>query len=150
MLVKVDIKRIVATPETWAIFLGNGDKTFVLYVGPGVGMALSMSLEGVSKVRPLTHDLITSIFAGLGVRVERVVINDLKGVTFYARLFLREESERGKRVVELDARPSDCLVLAKQNGAPIYIDQHVLNQVEDVSNMLDAGEEGHGEGHEDT
>lgn len=147
VLVQVDVKKVVATPSAWAVLLGNHAKTFVLYVGPGVGMAMSMALEGVSKARPLTHDLITSILAGLGVRIERVVINDLRANTFYARLFLREESERGTRMVEVDARPSDCLVLAKQNAAPIFVDQKVMEHVEDVSHWLD-GEKGKGSGEE--
>jgi len=138
MLVPVDVRKIIATASAYVIFLGSEDKTFVLYVGPGVGMAMSMTVEGVRKIRPLTHDLITSILAGLGVSIERVVINDLRGSTFYARLFLREESEGGTRIVEIDARPSDCVVLAKQNGAPIYVESSVLNRVEDVSHLLSA------------
>jgi bifunctional DNase/RNase len=144
MQIEVTIKRVVTTPSACAIYLGNEQKTFVIYVGSGVGMAISMTLEGVKRIRPLTHDLLKGILAGLGVTVDRVVINDLHGNTFYARLFLREEDEKGKRIVELDARPSDCLVIAKQNKAPIYIESRVMNQLEDVSHML-AKEEGEDE-----
>ena len=136
MLVQVDVKKIIATPSAYVIFLGNEDKAFVIHVAPGVGMAMSMTVEGVRRIRPLTHDLISSILAGLGVNIERVVINDLRGGTFYARLFLREESEGGTRIVEIDARPSDCVVLAKQNGAPIYVESSVLTKVGDVSHLL--------------
>ncbi|MDD5557816.1 MAG: bifunctional nuclease family protein [bacterium] len=136
MLVEVDIKRVIGTPSAYAVFLGNAEKTFVLSVGPGVGAAISMTLEGVEKVRPLTHDLISSILAGLGVRVERVVINDLRAGTFFARLYLREDGEEGARVVELDARPSDCMVIATQSGAPIFVDRSVLERVEDVGHLL--------------
>jgi bifunctional DNase/RNase len=136
MLIKVGIKRVVTTPSACAVFLGDGQKTFVIYVGSGVGLAISMTIEKVKKIRPLTHDLLKSILAGLGVSVDRVVINDLRGNTFYARLFLREESERGKRIVELDARPSDSIVIATQNNAPIYVESHVMDCVEDVSHLL--------------
>lgn len=140
MPVEVRIRKIIATPSAWAVFLGNGEKTFVIRVGPGVGMAISMAVEEVRKLRPLTHDLITSVLAGLGARVERVLINDLRGETFHARLFVREESERGVRVVEADARPSDCLALAVQAGAPIYVAREVMDRVEDVGGALDEGE----------
>jgi bifunctional DNase/RNase len=136
VLVEIGIKKIIMTPSTCAVFLGNDEKVFVLYVGPGVGAAISMTLEGIKKVRPLTHDLISSILAGLGIRVERIVINDLRGNTFYARLFLREDGERGTRIVEIDARPSDCVVLATQNTAPIYVDASVMEKVEDVSHLV--------------
>lgn len=140
MPVEVRIRKIVATPSAWAVFLGAGEKIFVLHVGCGVGMAISMALEDVRKLRPLSHDLITSVLAGLEARVERVVINDLRGDTFYARLFIREEGERGTRVVEVDARPSDCLALAVQAGAPVYVEQAVLDRVEDVGGVFGGGE----------
>lgn len=140
MPVEVRIRKIIATPTAWAVFLGNEEKTFVIHVGPGVGMAISMAVEEVRKLRPLSHDLITSVLAGLGARVERVLINDLRRETFHARLFVREESERGVRVVEVDARPSDCLALAVQAGAPIYVAREVMGRVEDVGGAL--GEEG--------
>jgi len=140
MPVEVRITKIIATPSAWAIFLGSEEKTFVLHVGRGVGMAISMAIEDVRKLRPLSHDLITSVLAGLGARVERVVINDLRDDTFYARLFIREESERGTRVVEVDARPSDCLALAVQAGAPIYVARAVMDRVEDVSGVFGKGE----------
>lgn len=103
-------------------------------------MAISMAIEHLRPPRPLSHDLIMNVLAGLGVRVERVVINNLRGDTFYARLYLREESERGTRLVEVDARPSDCLALAVQAGASIQVEESVLDRVENVRGALEAGE----------
>lgn len=140
MQVEVKIRRVIAAPAAWAVFLGNAEKTFVIHVGQGVGMALSMALEGVRKIRPLSHDLILNVLAGLGARVERVLINELRGDTFYARLLIREESERGTRIAEVDARPSDCLVLAAQAGAPIYVEDAVWDRVEDVGDIVEEGE----------
>ena len=140
MPVAVRIRRILVTPSCCAVFLDAPDKTFLIHVGRGVGMAISMAIENVRAPRPLSHDLIMNVLAGLGVRVERVVINGLRGDTFYARLFLREESERGTRLVEVDARPSDCLALAAQAGAPIHVEESVLELVEDVRGALEAGE----------
>jgi len=70
------------------------------------------------RSRPLTHDLIGHIFNGLGTTVERVVINDLKNSTYFARLILRTENELGKKILEIDARPSDCIALAVLRKAP--------------------------------
>lgn len=136
MPTRVDIKRVLTTPSASAVFLGDGEKTFVIYVGTGVGMAIAMAMEGVKKARPLTHDLLSSILAGLGARVDRVVINDIRGNTFFARLFLCEENGEGKRIVEIDARPSDCIALAKLNDAPIFVEEGVLEKVEDVGYLL--------------
>ena len=71
-----------------------------------------MTLKGEKKERPLTHDLIGRILLGLGARIDHVVINDSRERTFYARIFLRMENELGKKIVEIDARPSDSIVLA--------------------------------------
>lgn len=146
MPIEVRIQRLLATPSGCAVLLGARDKTFVIHIGRGVGMAVSMALERVHKLRPLSHDLVTSVLAGLGARVERVVINDLRNETFYARLFVREESERGTRVAEVDARPSDCLALAVQAGAPIYVEESVLDRVEDVRGALGEEEGADGSG----
>ena len=132
-LIEVEIKKVIPTPLEFAVFLGNDAKTFVIAVGPDVGTAILMFMEGTKKPRPLTHDLIGSIFMGLGVRVERVVITELKDNTFYARLFLKEENELGRNIVEIDARPSDCIAIAKQQGTKIYVTRKVFDAVENVA-----------------
>ncbi len=132
-LVEVKIRGVAPTTGGFAIFLKNRKKTFVIYVDQEVGSAIYMFLERAQKPRPLTHDLIGNILKGLEVRVDRVVINDLRDNTFFARLFLSDEGEAGKRIVEVDARPSDCLAIAIQQGARIYVAPHVLDAVDDVS-----------------
>ncbi|MCX6357757.1 MAG: DUF151 domain-containing protein, partial [Candidatus Aureabacteria bacterium] len=65
-----------------------------------------------------------------------VVINDLKDNTFFARLFLTDEGQDGKRIVEIDARPSDCVAIALQQGAKIYVAPRVLEAVPDASDYF--------------
>jgi uncharacterized protein len=78
--------------------------------------------QGTQKERPLTHDLLANILRALGAKVERVIINDLKRGTYFARLVLSAESElRQKKIIEIDARPSDCIAMATQQPAPIYV-----------------------------
>ncbi|HRZ87820.1 MAG TPA: bifunctional nuclease family protein [bacterium] len=131
-LIEVKVKRIIPTPLEFAIFLGNGEKTFVIAVGADVGSAIMMFIDGTKKQRPLTHDLIGNIFLGLGVTVEKVVISELCDSTFYARLILKEQNELRKKIVEVDARPSDCIALALQQKAPIYVTRQVFDIVENV------------------
>ena len=125
------------TSNGCAVFLGNSSKTFVIYVDQGIGNAISMAMNGVKKERPLTHDLIYSIFKGLQVHVERVVINDVDDGTFYARLILKMDNELGVKVAEVDARPSDSIVIAVQHQRPIYVARTVLDAVEDMSEILE-------------
>jgi bifunctional DNase/RNase len=77
------------------------------------------------------------MLAGFGAKVERVIINDLKGATYYGRMIVTAENElQQRKVLELDARPSDCLAMAAQQKAPIYATGEVWNEVEDMSEVL--------------
>jgi bifunctional DNase/RNase len=136
-IVSAAIKGVMPTTNGCAVFLGNDGKTFVIYVDQFVGNAIQMTLNGVKKERPLTHDLIGSILLGLGARLDHVVINDAREGTFYARIFLRMENELGKKIVELDARPSDSMVLALQHKRPIYVVRSVFDKVEDMTEILE-------------
>jgi bifunctional DNase/RNase len=131
------IKGVMPTSNGCAVFLGNEEKTFVIYVDHSVGNAIQMTLNGVKKDRPLTHDLIGSILLGLGAQIDHVVVNDAREGTFFARILLRMDNELGKKIVELDARPSDSIVLALQQKRPIYVARAVFDGVDDMSEILD-------------
>jgi bifunctional DNase/RNase len=96
-----------------------------------------MTLSGVKKERPLTHDLIGSLLLGLGAQLDHVVVNDAREGTFFARILLRMENELGKKIVELDARPSDSIVLALQQKRPIHVARPVFDGVEDMTEILE-------------
>lgn len=136
-VVTVTIKGVMPTANGCAVFLGNDEKTFVIYVDHSVGGAIQMTLNGVKKERPLTHDLIGSILLGLGATLEHVVVNDAREGTFFARLLLRMENELGRKLVEIDARPSDSIVLALQQKRPIHVAREVFDGVEDMSAILE-------------
>lgn len=148
-LVLVDIKKIVPTPMEYAILIGNEEKCFIISVGLDVGAAISMFVNHIEKPRPLTHDLIGNIFLGLGIAVDKVVVNDLKENTFYARLLLKEENELGKKIIEIDARPSDCIAIAKQQNCPIYVTRQVFDAVDDATNLFKPEGESESEGEEE-
>src|SRR6478609_6121074 len=112
-VVPVQVKGLIPTNAGVAVFIGNEEKVFVIYVDASVGNAINMFLTGTVKERPLTHDLMGLLLAALGARVDRVVINDLKNGTYFGRLILTAENEiHQKKIIELDARPSDCIAMA--------------------------------------
>lgn len=148
-VVPVEIRTVLPFNAGRAVFIGNDDKVFVIYVDESVGAAISMFINSVPKERPLTHDLIGHLMAALGAQVERVIINDLKSETYFARLIVSCENELfEKKIIELDGRPSDCIALAIQQRAPIYVSREVWDEVEDRSDVLRQIEESdqHGEG----
>jgi bifunctional DNase/RNase len=101
-----------------------------------MGAVIGMFLRQTPKERPLTHDLINRIFQGFGIAVERVVITDLKNSTYFARLILQQQNEVARKIVEVDARPSDCLAIAAAQKKPIYVSAPLFAQVEDMSEVL--------------
>ena len=136
-VVLVTVRAILPYNNGRAIFVGNDQKVFVIYVDEGVGAAIGMFINKTPKERPLTHDLMAHLMAALGAKVDRVIINDFKGETYFARLILSAENEIYERkIVELDGRPSDCIALAIQQSAPIYVCQEVWDEVEDRSEIL--------------
>jgi uncharacterized protein len=150
-VIPIGVQAVVPTNSGTAVFLGNEDKIFVIYMDPSVGGAISMFINGSNKERPLTHDLMVSLLQAFGARVDRVIINDLQGGTYFARLILVAENELMQRqVVELDARPSDSIALACQQGAAIFVSRAVWDEVEDMSDVLQRlGETKDGESEDD-
>jgi bifunctional DNase/RNase len=136
-VVEVHIRAIAATSGGCAVFLGNEDKVFVMFVDQSVGTAITMFMQDTQKERPLTHDLLANILRALGAKIERAIVNDLKLGTYYARLVLSVENElKQKKIIEIDARPSDCIAMATQQTAPIYVSLDVWNEVEDMTEAL--------------
>lgn len=135
--IPVRVKGLVPTPTGCGVFLSNDEKVIAIFVDHSVAAAITMSIHKIKKNRPLTHDLIGSIFAGLGVTVQKIVVNDLKEDTFFARLYLVQETELGKNMVEIDARPSDSIAIALQQGCPIFVHPRVWEQAEDMTWALE-------------
>jgi bifunctional DNase/RNase len=133
----VGIRGILPANSGCAIFVGNDEKVFVIQVEPTMGAVIGMFLRDTPKERPLTHDLMNSVLKGFGISVERVVITELKNATYFARLILQQQNELGRKLVEIDARPSDCLALAAAQKRPIFVSSQLFEQVEDMSEVLE-------------
>ena len=133
-VVEVQIRGLAATSGVCAVFLGNEEKVFVICVEQTIGLAIARFMQGTQKERPLTHDLLANILRALEAKIERVIVSDLKDGTYFARLVLSAENElKQKKIIEIDARPSDCIAMATQQPAPIYVSLDVWDQLEDMS-----------------
>jgi bifunctional DNase/RNase len=144
-LEKVKIKRIIGpTPSGAAVLLGNEKKTFVVFVGFYEAAALIREINHEVPARPLTHELIQNIFLGFDLEVKHVIISTILESTFCATLILQQKIQSGnedwiarRNEVRIDARPSDCFVLAMKSKVDIYVTKEVFDQVQDVSKMTD-------------
>lgn len=141
-VVPVEIRGILPANTGCAIFVGNEEKVFVIQVEHNMGAVIGMFVRDTPKERPLTHDLIVSIFKGFDITVERAIITELKNSTYYARLILQQQNELGRKLVEIDARPSDCLAIATSQKRPIFVTASLFEQVEDMTEVLERMNEG--------
>ena len=142
-LVRVEPIALLPTQAGCAVFLGDGTKTIVFYIDPGVGASINASLSGHLPPRPLTHDLFLLTLQAFGAKVSRAVIVRMEQDVYYARLILEAENEiMERKIVELDARPSDCLALVVRCGAPLYVVKELWDRLEDMSGVLAEMREG--------
>lgn len=136
-LVRVEPVALLPTQAGCAVFLGDGTKAIVFYIDPGVGVSINASLSGQVPPRPLTHDLFLLTLQGFGAKVSRAVIMRMENEIYYARLIMEAENEIMElKIVEVDARPSDCLALVARCGAPIYVVRELWDTLDDRSDVL--------------
>ena len=137
-LVKVELKNLFRTENSGGgVFLGNDEKTFAIFIGPGELNALILAGGGISAPRPLTHNLLDMIMAGFDIEVRSVVISDLVDDAFHAILTLAQ----GEHEVVIDCRPSDALVVAVMRKKEVYVTRELFEKVEDGDVLLSAMKE---------
>ena len=136
-VIEAQVRAVLPLDGSFAVFLGNDEKTFVIYVDESVGTAISMFMRGIAKERPLTHDLLATVLLAFGAKVDRVIINEVQGSVFRARMIISAENElHARKVIELDTRPSDSIAMAVQQGAPLFVARQVWDTVDDMTETL--------------
>lgn len=136
--VRVELIALMPTQAGCAVFLGDGKKVIVFFIDPAVGLSINAAMSGQLPPRPLTHDLYMLTLKAFGASVSRIVINRVEGDVFFARLILTAENEiMERKIIELDARPSDSLAIAARSQAPIYVTQDVWEKLEDRGSLLE-------------
>lgn len=127
-LIALSFSKIMQTRSYTVIVLASDSKRFAIYTEPTTGKLLQMHLTESEKLRPMTHDLIQLILKGFQGTLLRVVLNDLQENVYFAKLYLSQETSAGKRIIEIDARPSDAIALAILNQVPIFCVPEVLEK----------------------
>ncbi len=126
-LVKMDIYPNYYGDENFSeILLVGEDMVLPIYVTRWQAESIMNGIEGKSPSRPMTHDIFIKIINAMGGSIKKVVIDELHGGVFMAKLYI--EHYRGKKAEEIviDARPSDCIALAAREGCNIYVSEEVL------------------------
>ncbi|NRA89793.1 MAG: bifunctional nuclease family protein [Simkaniaceae bacterium] len=127
-LIPLQFNKIMQSQNYTVFILGTDAKQFAIYTAPQVGNNLQMYLREQTKPRPYTYDLINSLLNGLDINILQVVISEVKDTVYFARLFVEQEVDGLRKILEIDARPSDCLTLALENDIPIFCTKEVLEK----------------------
>jgi len=125
-MLEMKVKTVALIKDgSFSVLLSDADeKTFLpIMVGPFEAQAIALPLQGKAVPRPMTHDLLHTICEKLEASVEKIVVSDISGGTFYADVFFRLEN--GEEMI-IDSRPSDAIALAIRSDAPIYIGPHLI------------------------
>ncbi len=129
MAIEMELARILIreTDDTHVVELREqeGERIFPIVIGLNEAAAIERRLMGQQPPRPQTHELLASVIEAMGGSIERIVISDLREHTFYARLHIRRNGE----LIDIDSRPSDAIALGVASEVPIFVEEHVLDEV---------------------
>ncbi len=109
----------------------DGDRRVPIWIHIGEMFALALHLAGdaFKPPRPFAHDLIQTVVHTLQAEVHHVIITDIVDHIYRARLHLTSP----ETPLELDARPSDAILMALKFDAPIYLDKKVAQKSVELS-----------------
>jgi len=124
--VEMKIRGLMMDPSTNTPIVvlkdSQGSAILPIWVGIYEANAIALEIEKVQTPRPMTHDLLKNVLLGLNVRVQKVVVNELRDDTFFALIWV----ERDGQTMSIDSRPSDALALALRVDCPIFVEEQVL------------------------
>ena len=127
MDIEIELSRIIIneTSDQQIIVLKerHGKRSFPIVIGMMEAFAIDRRLKGLKPPRPMTHDLLDNVIKSLDAKIEKIVINNLRNHTFYAKICLIANGQ----TIEVDSRPSDAIALGVASNTPIHVAQHVLD-----------------------
>jgi bifunctional DNase/RNase len=103
----------------------DGERKFPIVIGSSEALAIDRRLKGIPTPRPLTHDLLANVIEEMGGTIERIEIHNLQEHTFFAAIHIRTNGE----LIKVDSRPSDAIALGIASTVPIFVAEHVLDEV---------------------
>jgi bifunctional DNase/RNase len=132
MHVEMRIKGLMLDPITNMpiIILSDldGQRILPIWVGFFEANAIALQMENVATPRPMTHDLLKNVIAGLNGTVQKILVNNLWDNTFYALIYVETNGE----TVAIDSRPSDAIALALRMKSPIFVEEEVIKKAKSI------------------
>ncbi len=128
-LVRVSIHKLIVDPATQNPVVALSDpyqrRALFIWIGPAEARAIYSELQGIKHFRPLTHDLLARVFKEVNGEVHQIVITHVKENVFYASIMIKKDGS----LVEIDARPSDSLVMALKLEVPVFVAKSLFERM---------------------
>lgn len=132
MLVKMNVKGLTVDPMTNVpiVILSDEEnqKALPIWIGIFEASAILSQIENINTARPMTHDLIKNIINQIGSEVINITVTELKDNTYYATIELMIDNKK----LLIDSRPSDAIAIALRVGAPILVDEEVIEKANSI------------------
>lgn len=138
--VRLRAVRVDLQSNTPVLLLQESDglgRTLPIFIGAPEATAIAFALQGMETPRPMTHDLIRDLLDALSAEVVRVVVTELRSATYYAEIVLGTEGGE----LPVSSRPSDAVAVAVRAGAPLYVDDELMD-AEGIMLAVDEDEDG--------
>ena len=124
--VQIDSVRVhLMTPQRLVVLKQIGSERYLpIWVGPYEAEAITVALQEVEMIRPLTHDLLKNVFGAFNARIKRIEIIKLQNEIFYGSIV----AEVDGREIDVDSRPSDAIALSVRAHVPILVHYSVMEE----------------------
>ncbi len=99
-----------------------------IWIGVFEANAIALRIENIATPRPMTHDLLKNLLDELDIKVEKIVVNDVRDNTFYALIYCRHMNQ----TITIDSRPSDAIALVLRTDAPIFVEESVVEKAQSM------------------
>ena len=102
----------------------RSERMLPIWIGIFEANAIALKIEDIATPRPMTHDLLKNLLDELDIKVEKIVVNDVRDNTFYALIYCKHKNQ----TITIDSRPSDAIALVLRTGAPIFVEESVVEK----------------------
>ena len=127
-LIQTKVYRLITDPGSQqpVVILSDAleERGLFIWISHFEANAIHSEMNGIEHFRPLTHDLLEKVIKGANLRIQRVIVTHIHKGVYYATLVIKEESSD----IEIDARPSDSIVMALKFSAPIFVSERLFKE----------------------
>lgn len=124
---KILFSKVIQSSNYSAFILEADKKQFAIYTLPATGLHVESMLTKEVK-RPQTHAFLDTVLTGFEIEIKKVTITDVVDGVYFSKILLSKKGTDREDILEIDARPSDSLLLALKRDTPVFCSQEVLDK----------------------